>query len=42
MKKYLIEILNNYKIEKTIVRFENSFLYKFLKKSKNEKINKKT
>ena len=37
MEKYLIEILNNYKIKKTNIRFENSFLYKFLKKSKNGK-----
>ena len=42
MEKYLIEILNNYKIKKTNIRFENSFLYKFLKKSKNGKLNKKT
>ena len=42
MEKYLIEILNNYKIKTTNIRFENSFLYKFLKKTKNGKLNKKT
>lgn len=29
MDKYLIEILNNYKLKKINIRFENTFLYKF-------------
>ena len=38
MDKYLIEIMNNYKLKKTNIRFENTFLYKFLKKSQEKLI----